>query len=163
MRSPGAQEGAICLRKTLAAAGSATAASALAVIMFPVEALGAFNISIFGLHGRRPGRYPVAPSLHLPHPQPACAVGNRPCPIFGKGATSKKVVSPVRPIKNMQVRCKAAFCLYPSFLYTQLRRIDHVRDHRTLPNTNRYQLQSLVYLCLDPQPAIHRPPGSTCQ
>lgn len=38
----------------LAAGGSATASSALAVIIFPVEALGAFNISIFGLHGRTP-------------------------------------------------------------------------------------------------------------
>jgi hypothetical protein len=147
----------------LAAAGSGTAASALAVIMFPVEALGAFNISIFGLHGRRPGRCPVAP---IPPPSPPAA-----CVCSGKQALSNiwqgchQQKGGVPRSSHQKHASEVQSCILPvSFLPIYSTEEYRSRSgHRTLPNTNRYQLQSLVYLCLDPQPAIHRPPGSTCQ
>jgi hypothetical protein len=143
--------------------GSATASSALAVIIFPVEALGAFNISIFGLHARRPWRCAVAP-IPPPSPPADCSLqfGKQALSNIWQGATSKRVVFPV-PSKSVQVRCNS--CILPvSFLPIYSTEEKRPRSgHRTLPNTYRYQLQSLVYLCLDLQPAIHRPPGSTCQ
>lgn len=142
----------------LAAGGSATASSAPAVIIFPVEALGAFNISIFGLQGRRPGRCPVA-LIPPPSPPAACSLqfGKQALSNIWQGATSKRVVSPrPRPIKTVQVRCKGAFCLYPSFLYTQLRRIDHVRitEHFQTPTGTNYSHSFTCVWILNPQSTV---------
>jgi hypothetical protein len=112
----------------LAAGGSATASSALAVIIFPVEALGAFNISIFGLHGRTPRALSSGPNPStFPTRSLRSAIREAGLVQYLAGCYKQKGGVP----KSHQKRAsevQVAFCLYPSFLYTQLRRIDHVRD-----------------------------------
>jgi hypothetical protein len=74
-------------------------------------------------------------SLHLPHPQPAvCNSGSRPCPIFGRVCYKQKGGVPKSHQKRAS-KVQVAFCLYPSFLYTQTEENRPRSGHRTLPNT----------------------------
>lgn len=116
----------------LAAGGSATASSALAVIIFPVEALGAFNISIFGLHGRTP-RALSSDSNPSTFPTRSLRSAIREAGLvqFLAGCHKQKGGVP-RPIESVQVRCKGAFCLYPIYSTEENRPRS---GHRTLPNT----------------------------
>ncbi len=106
---------------------------------------GAFNISIFGLHGRRPGRCPVAP---IPPPSPTRSLQSaiRDAGLVQYLAGCHKQKGGVPPSHRqracVQVRCGAKLhstCILPSYILNRgestTSRTQNTSKHLQVPTT----------------------------